>query len=413
MAKIKKRRWSNGSGTHEAWQFDFTDRFGKRHREQFALKRDAENRLAELQGTTRAGTYRVLADKADVAKACADFCEYMTGRRDRGEKVTETYLRTTRQHCENWIDPENDYVVRRPGLLRKDNIDFKGGIGAIKLADLTAARVIKLRDDMRKHGAGIVTTRRVLGTLSRVLKHAVEADMVAINVAKGIRVIGKRDEDSERVTPPSKAAYAALMGAELDINAEDPKVAAENKRLEKQMRAREYRLAVKFAAVTGLRASEQWALVWGKVDLDAGSVIVETRVDAFGGIDTTKSVAGKRSVPLSKAMVAALRDWKSRTKFSGDSDFVFPDSGGNFTRHTNQTKRFWNPLVAAAGIEPIGWHALRHFAISTWIEAGLQPKAVQTLAGHASFKITMDRYGHLFPSDNHRAAFDKIAETLG
>jgi integrase len=76
------------------------------------------------------------------------------------------------------------------------------------------------------------------------------------------------------------------------------------------------------------------------------------------------------------------------------------------------TKRFWNPLIEAAKIEPIGWHALRHFAVSTWIEAGLQPKAVQTLAGHSSFHITMSRYGHLFPSEDHQSAFDKIAEAL-
>ncbi len=178
------------------------------------------------------------------------------------------------------------------------------------------------------------------------------------------------------------------------------------------MRAREYKLAIKFAAATGLRASEQWALRWRKVDLEAAEVSVSERVDVFGGIDTKKSAVGQRTVPLSKSMVADLRDWKARTKFGGDDDFVFPDSRGHFTRHTNQTQRFWLPLVAAAGIDPIGWHALRHFAISTWIEAGLQPKAVQTLAGHASYHITMSRYGHLFPADDHKLAFDKIAEAL-
>lgn len=390
MALIKKRKWTNNSGTHEAWRLDFTDRFGKRHREQFALKRDAENRLAELQGTTRAGTYRALADKADVAKACQEFCAYMTDRRDRGEKVTETYLRTTRQHCENYIDPSGSYVLRRPGLTRKDSIGFKHGLGAIKLADLTAARVVRFRDDMRKHGAGIVTTRRVLGTLSRVLKHAVENDMATLNVAKGIRVIGTRDEDSERVTPPSKKDMAALLKAATG----------------------DFKIRVQFAAATGLRASEQWALRWGNVDLQLGKVTVDSRVDAFGGIDTTKSSAGKRSVPIGKALLAALIDWKSRSRHTGADDFVFPDGRGNFTRHTNMTKRFWNPLVKAAKINPIGWHALRHFAVSTWIEAGLQPKAVQTLAGHASYAITMNRYGHLFPSDEHQAAFDKIAEAL-
>ncbi|WP_172745958.1 tyrosine recombinase XerC [Neorhizobium sp. T7_12] len=412
MAKVKRRRWTNASGSHEAWQIDFTDRHGKRHREQFNLKRDAENRLGELQGTTRAGTYRALADKADVAAACKSFCLYMTDRADRKEKVTETYLRTTRQHCENYIDPANEYVIRRPGLERKDAIGFKGGIGPIKLADLTAARVVKFRDEMRKHGAGIVTTRRVLGTLSRILKHAVENDMATINVAKGVRVIGTRDEDSERVTPPSKADMAAILAAEPDTACDDPDLAAENKALLDRLLKSNFKLHVRFAAASGLRASEQWALRWRNVDLKTGKITVDSRVDAFGGIDTTKSAAGRRTVPIGKSMVAALTAWKEKSKFKKDDDFVFPDGRGNFTRHTNMTKRLWNPLVKASGITPIGWHALRHFAVSTWIEAGLPPKAVQTLAGHASFHITMSRYGHLFPSEDHQSAFDRIAETL-
>lgn len=389
MAKVKRRRWTNASGLHEAWQIDFTDRFGKRHREQFALKRDAENRLGELQGTTRAGTYRALADKSDVATACRAFCNYMSERSDRGERVTETYIRTIRQQLENYIDPANEYVIRRPGVVRKVSA-FTGGIGAIKLGDLTAARVVRLRDDMRRQGSGVVTTRQVLGTLSRVLKHAVEADMVAMNVAKGIRVIGKRDEGSERVTPPSKAAMSALLEAAAD----------------------DYKLRVKFAAVSGLRASEQWALRWRHVDLATGSITVECRVDAYGNIDTTKSAAGKRTVPIGKAIITALTAWKLRSKFPAPDDFVFPDSRGGFTRHTNQTKKYWTPLIEAAEVGPMGWHALRHFAVSTWIEAGLSPKAVQTLAGHSSYAITMNRYGHLFPSDDHQAAFDKLADAL-
>ena len=58
------------------------------------------------------------------------------------------------------------------------------------------------------------------------------------------------------------------------------------------------------------------------------------------------------------------------------------------------------------------WHGLRHFAVSTWIEAGMTPKTVQTFAGHASLQITMDRYGHLFPSEDHNKAMDRIAKGL-
>ena len=57
-------------------------------------------------------------------------------------------------------------------------------------------------------------------------------------------------------------------------------------------------------------------------------------------------------------------------------------------------------------------HSLRHYAVSAWIEAGLAPKTIQTFAGHSSLQVTMDRYGHLFPSDDHKAAMDAIAGEL-
>jgi integrase len=76
-------------------------------------------------------------------------------------------------------------------------------------------------------------------------------------------------------------------------------------------------------------------------------------------------------------------------------------------------KRQFRPLFAACGAKPFNWHGLRHFAVSLWIEARLAPKTVQTFAGHASLQVTMDRYGHLFPSDDHRKAMDQIARGLG
>jgi hypothetical protein len=55
--------------------------------------------------------------------------------------------------------------------------------------------------------------------------------------------------------------------------------------------------------------------------------------------------------------------------------------------------------VVDAGLEPIGFHECRHSYITHLIHSGLNGKAVQTLAGHASIQVTFDTYGHLF--DGH------------
>jgi hypothetical protein len=44
--------------------------------------------------------------------------------------------------------------------------------------------------------------------------------------------------------------------------------------------------------------------------------------------------------------------------------------------------------------------------------AGLPPKAVQSFAGHSSLQVTMDRYGHLFRSENHARIMDQLSCSL-
>ena len=38
------------------------------------------------------------------------------------------------------------------------------------------------------------------------------------------------------------------------------------------------------------------------------------------------------------------------------------------------------------------------------IAAGINTKALSTYMGHASITITLDRYGHLLPGNEHQAA---------
>ncbi|MGZ6119196.1 MAG: tyrosine-type recombinase/integrase, partial [Gemmatimonadaceae bacterium] len=105
-------------------------------------------------------------------------------------------------------------------------------------------------------------------------------------------------------------------------------------------------------------------------------------------------------------------------------DLIFPNREGHHIGHDNLVKRQFMPLFdaleAAYNDNPttnparlcFNWHSLRHFAVSCWIEAGFTPKTVQTFAGHASLQVTMDRYGHLFPTEDHKKAMDQIARGL-
>jgi integrase len=267
---------------------------------------------------------------------------------------------------------------------------------------------------MREAGVSVPTARKILATLHGVLEYAIGQDWVAVNVAHGVRVIGSRDEGSKKVVPPSKDAMRTLLAA---ARAEDERKSAQF--ADKQDGRRPglgeeapLSLALTFAASTGARAGEQWAVRWGDIGFDTGDLRIARRVDAYRDEGAPKTASGMRTVPLSAQLVTMLKEWKLRSTFSQPDDLVFPNSEGRHTSHDNFVKRRFLPLSAELPPPRVNWHALRHFAISCWIEVGLTPKTVQTFAGHASLQITMDRYGHLFPSEDHRKAMDAIARGL-
>ena len=62
--------------------------------------------------------------------------------------------------------------------------------------------------------------------------------------------------------------------------------------------------------------------------------------------------------------------------------------------------------IAAAGSLGIplgnGYHQLRHFYASTLIANGVSVEVVQKRLGHATAKMTLDVYAHLWPEDEDR-----------
>jgi integrase len=374
MTSVRKRKWEVATGESKtAWIVDYADNRGRRQRKHFPTKKAADRFRISLEGQLQAGAYRAAAEKVTVQDACESFLEHCEGRNQRDERMTRKMLAVYRGHISNYIlHPEH-------------------GVGTRKLSQFTARSVGEFRDRIRGAGTTVPTARKVLATLHSVLEHAISQDWTAANAAHGTKVIGPRGEGSKKVEPPSKEDMRRVIEA-----------APEG-----------LRLMLLFAASTGVRAGEQWAARWRDVDFVKCELRISRRVDVYGEESAPKSIAGVRTVPLSDQLVAMLKTWRIKSQFSRMDDLIFPNRNGHYIGHDNLIKRQFLPLFdELKGINRFNWHGLRHFAVSCWIEAGLAAKTVQTFAGHASLQVTMDRYGHLFPSDDHRKAMDQIAKGL-
>ena len=85
--------------------------------------------------------------------------------------------------------------------------------------------------------------------------------------------------------------------------------------------------------------------------------------------------------------------------------FVGPQGGILRRRFADRTFR---PAVERAGLDPsLTFHGLRHAAISTLVDENVHPRVMQSRAGHASSKLTMELYAHV-TEDADRDAADAL-----
>ncbi len=80
-----------------------------------------------------------------------------------------------------------------------------------------------------------------------------------------------------------------------------------------------------------------------------------------------------------------------------------PRTAGTLTLTTSapESGRRRSPAPALA---PLRIHDLRHTTASFAIAAGADVKTLQTMLGHASAVMTLDRYGHLMPGRGQEVA---------
>jgi integrase len=169
----------------------------------------------------------------------------------------------------------------------------------------------------------------------------------------------------------------------------------------------EERLVV-FAALSGLREGELFALRDMNVDPECASVLVEE--GAFKGRATkTKTRSGRRRVHLSRVARQALREQLMARK-PNPSGLVFPSPRGLMWRKDNFMSRVFRPAARRAQIDGLTFHDLRHTCASLMIAAGANPLEVAAQLGHKDARLVLQRYGHLYPGASERAvqALDAI-----
>jgi integrase len=182
----------------------------------------------------------------------------------------------------------------------------------------------------------------------------------------------------------------------------------------------------------GLRRGEVLGLKWEDIDLEARTLtvrrhVVRTKQAGRAIREGAKTRAGERTIVLPQLLVQALRRHQARqfedrllagARWLGPSyvdrkptGYVFTSTVGT-VMEPRRVNAYFSRACERAGLSEHTFHGLRHDFGSLLLAAGVPPRVVQEMLGHANPYITMGRYQHV-PDELQRDAADRLDAVLG
>jgi integrase len=317
---------------------------------------------------------------------------------------------TVGEHLAEWLDGLRLAPSTIASYHKNVRLHVEPHIGALRLDQLTGARLTKLyrqleesgRVDSKGGGLSARTVRYIHTIIHKGLAVAVRDGRLAVNPA-------------DKADPPSaKAAKAPEMHPWTDG----------------QLRAflgwarasDDMYVAWRLLAMTGMRRGEALALQWRDIDFDAGTIAVRraaTLVKTKGQperivIDKPKS-GKERVVDVDDQTLAALRAHRKTIgtlslPLAREDAYVLGTVEGT-VRHPERFSLAFKHHVARARTElghdtlpEVRLHDLRHSHATILLKAGEPVKVVSERLGHASPMITLTVYAHVLPTMQRAAA---------
>ena len=303
------------------------------------------------------------------------------------EKQIDNKAITVKELCDLYLKDLDDGLIlgkggrpKRPGTIVSDkgriNRHIVPLLGTRRVKDLTKADITKLLKDVMagktrrnvktkslrgrsivKGGAG--TASRTVGLLGGILTYAMDAGIIDINPAAGV----KKPKDQVRTRRLTEDEYRKC-GEILSVAARNPN----------------YAMTVEIArliALTGARRSEIIGLEWSEFDADNSCL----------RLNDSKEGASVR--PIGLRVVERLENLRPDDE---EQTFVFPgirkrdQAFGGFPRQ-------WRAIFKGTELEWMTPHILRHSFASIGNDLGFTEATISAIIGHSRSSVT-SKYIH-------------------
>ena len=335
---------SNGKWTAQCWVKDWTGKRHHRKKRGFLTKRDA-------LGWERTQ----LMQTSPVNLLFGDFVEIYYEDKKNEMKPRTMYNKKT--------------MVQRHLLPY-----FKNKL----ICEITSQDVLRWQDAIIGKGYAEAYKRQIQNQLTAIMNHAVRLYHLPENPCGKVQRMGKHV--NAKMDFWTKEEYDEFI-SHLD-------------------RGGRYHMIFELLFWTGMREGEMLALAPEDIDLERLQIHISKsyyRIERKTHITSPKTPTSIRTIDIPQFLADELKEYMGRIYDLQPGDRLFP-----IVQESVQHKL--KKVIEQYGLKKIRVHDFRHSHVAYLIHQGVQPLVIKERLGHNDIRMTMNTYGHLYPSQQREIA---------
>lgn len=310
---------------------------------------------------------------------------------DQGKRVPNTFG----EYCDEWLTLSRNRVkestyVKYFGIV---NSRLKPGLGSRMPEELNTIIIEKFSNNLLMHdNLSPKTVRDILTVLHAVIDY-------------GRKQRGSGFIEMDIIYPQSRKSKMRVLSNEEQF-----------KLVQHLMKDMNYtKFGILLALFTGMRIGEICALRWEDIYIEDRFIHVGKTMQRLQKVDEedayckTKIVIGDaksdtsmRDIPLNEHLAEICKIMKPDVSKA----YILTGKADVYLDPRTLQYRF-SRIAYECGFEGVHFHTLRHTFATRCIESGFEIKSLSEVLGHASTKVTLDRYVHS-SMDLKRINMDKL-----
>lgn len=250
--------------------------------------------------------------------------------------------------------------------------------GTKKMNEITPADIIQWQNIIQEKNLSKTYERMIQNQINALFNHAQKIYNLKDNPCKKVKRMGKSDADKLEFW--TKDEYDRFI-AGIEQGSEDY-------------------LMFEILFWTGIREGELLSLCLSDFDLERNLLHINktySRINKKDLIDTPKTENSVRIINIPNFLKEEVKEYAAK-------HYEFPEDRRLFPIVARTLQKRLKKYEKSAGVKPIRVHDLRHSHVAYLINQGVDPRIIKERLGHKDIKITLNTYGHLYPSKQKQVA---------